>query len=331
MKQYIIPWQLAREKFIILAERDKKPLHNWKEETNHYSAAKAQKWVDAGFNYGVLYTSNLCVIDADRADLMPDVISELSESYIVRSGRASGTGRHIYLRISGEVPIEFAGKKSILIDKKTGEDVGDVRYPHSPFYNVAPYSTHPDGGQYLPIDPDADILTIKFDELDDILKSVDVKKPKDRTTHASINEYRNKQQSNTDGATSRGRYAGYGFTCFDFLTPLNPRVRGGEVEGVHPIHGSTTGSNLSISNDGSVWYCRRCGSGGGWLQALAVSYGIIGCSDAGRPFTKDELRQIDYVLRKLKPRVFAENFRAYRTQRVEQRKKIMMEIRKNDR
>ncbi|MCK9327548.1 MAG: YfjI family protein, partial [Bacteroidales bacterium] len=65
-----------------------------------------------------------------------------------------------------------------------------------------------------------------------------------------------------------------------FLMPDKPRRRSnGEDEGIHPVHGSETGSNLVISADNQKWYCRRHGTGGGPLEALAVAEGIIACED----------------------------------------------------
>lgn len=67
----------------------------------------------------------------------------------------------------------------------------------------------------------------------------------------------------------------------EFLMPDNPRRRSnGETEGAHPVHGSETGSNLVISADDRKWWCRRHGTGGGPLEALAVAEGIIACEDA---------------------------------------------------
>ncbi|MDI6615276.1 MAG: hypothetical protein QME27_01070 [Syntrophaceae bacterium] len=67
----------------------------------------------------------------------------------------------------------------------------------------------------------------------------------------------------------------------DFLRPENPVQHGDEIQGAHPVHGSETGMNLTVNLRENVWYCFRCGSGGGPLEAYAVSRGIISCSEAG--------------------------------------------------
>ena len=48
----------------------------------------------------------------------------------------------------------------------------------------------------------------------------------------------------------------------------------------HPIHGSTTGTNLRVNQQENIWYCFRDGSGGGVFEAWAVARGLIDCSNA---------------------------------------------------
>lgn len=70
----------------------------------------------------------------------------------------------------------------------------------------------------------------------------------------------------------------------------------------HPVHGSTTGKNLHFNTRDNVWYCHRCGAGGGPLELLAVVQGHIDCSEAGRgcidaeTFRKclNDLRELGY-------------------------------------
>src|SRR5208283_1789064 len=66
----------------------------------------------------------------------------------------------------------------------------------------------------------------------------------------------------------------------DFLMPVKEKRMGNHIQGAHPIHGSTTGNNLSIDTVNNVWHCFRCGSGGGAIEAAAVAARIIDCSEA---------------------------------------------------
>ena len=61
---------------------------------------------------------------------------------------------------------------------------------------------------------------------------------------------------------------------------------GGEIVGENPIHGHKNKknegkNNFSVNSQKNVWHCFSCGSGGGWVEWLAVREGIIRCEDAG--------------------------------------------------
>jgi hypothetical protein len=53
-----------------------------------------------------------------------------------------------------------------------------------------------------------------------------------------------------------------------------------EDHGSHPVHGSDTGTNVSINPAGQVWHCFRHSSGGGPLDFLAVCEGVLPCEQA---------------------------------------------------
>lgn len=72
--------------------------------------------------------------------------------------------------------------------------------------------------------------------------------------------------------------------------PGNPEVRSRdektgdpiEVQGVNPWHGSENGKNFTVNIVKNAWYCFHNGdeSGGGPIEAIAVSEGLIDCSEA---------------------------------------------------
>jgi len=55
---------------------------------------------------------------------------------------------------------------------------------------------------------------------------------------------------------------------------------GAELQGSHPVHGSTTGKNFRIDPAKNAWYCDRHNTGGGPALWLAVEEGLIDCRDA---------------------------------------------------
>lgn len=72
----------------------------------------------------------------------------------------------------------------------------------------------------------------------------------------------------------------YGLRIEEIMPPDNPKTIGnGEIQGSHPVHGSTSGTNYCINPSKNVWHCFRHGVGGGPLEALAVRERIIDCSE----------------------------------------------------
>lgn len=55
---------------------------------------------------------------------------------------------------------------------------------------------------------------------------------------------------------------------------------GNKFQGPHPIHGSSTGTNFVVDFESNEWVCFRHGTGGGPLQWIAVSTGVISCQES---------------------------------------------------
>lgn len=85
------------------------------------------------------------------------------------------------------------------------------------------------------------------------------------------------------GFSNKGTFTDeYNLKVTDWLMPDDAVQAGDTIKGSHPVHGSTTGNNLSINTRENTWYCFRCGAGGSGADAYAVSKGIIECCDAGK-------------------------------------------------
>jgi hypothetical protein len=84
----------------------------------------------------------------------------------------------------------------------------------------------------------------------------------------------------TERAASTQYPSTHCFPVEKFLMPTNATRNGHDIQGGHPVHGSTTGMNLTIDTQGNQWYCFRCQSGGGEMEAAAVAAGIIDCIEA---------------------------------------------------
>jgi hypothetical protein len=293
-----IPDQLRGERFILLGHNSKDPFPGirWSDPKQQHSAEEMENLLNVyypGCNYGVVYSTDLAVLDADNAARLKElnVLDKLLPTFTVQSGRTSSIGLHVYFR----VPDSPAAKKIYLVDKETGADLGDIRLPGGRFYNVGPGSIHPVSQRRYEVILDGPIRTIPWEELSAALAPVNWELKLEKVESTPI-DTANRTCSWGDE---------YNLSVLDFLMPDGARLHDGEYVGAHPIHGSTTGSNLTVRQDGSVWWCRRCGSGGGWIEALAVSEGIIDCSEAGkRGLTKEEWRQVHSVLKKIRPDVY---------------------------
>ncbi|WP_157200000.1 hypothetical protein [Methanogenium cariaci] len=133
---------------------------------------------------------------------------------------------------------------------------------------VGPGSRHPTGNLYT-VNNDMEPMTVPLEEVEAFIARYRAK-PK----AVSIPHFTSAGTSIADRLDLR---------VSDLLMPEEPpRNREHQIEGgVHPVHGSSTGSNLIIDPQANTWYCRRHGTGGGGpLEALAVADRIIECEES---------------------------------------------------
>ena len=263
-----IPEQLRGCRFILVKARDKPAIEKgWQTTANYaYDDPRLLAHIAAGGNYGVMPGGGVCILDADKTDRLMEmgVLDRLLDTFVVKTGRKDGYGSHFYLRCPDAPAAKF-----ILRDPETREDLGDLRGSGHKSFCVGPGSVHPSGGRYE-VANDAPLLEIPWAELKALV--VDPCTPPQREITVPRIPRTPRSITISDALDLR---------VTDFLMPLNPTVREtGEIEGVHPVHGSETGTNLTISADNQEWWCRRHETGGGPLEALAVAERIIDCADA---------------------------------------------------
>ncbi|MBN2734747.1 MAG: bifunctional DNA primase/polymerase [Methanomicrobiaceae archaeon] len=272
-----IPEQIRDCIFIKVKTGDKAAIEpGWQKDHNY--AANALELIEhlkAGGNYGVMPTGGVCILDADNAMTLMElgVLDSLSDTFFVRTG-GDGFRGHFYFRCPGFPD----NKKLILYHPETGEELGDIRPSGCRAYCVGPSSIHPSGKPY----EIGNGSTLKSFTYTDIRKNIlsKVKTSADKKEEA--------QQQVTERIPDHIRGSGsslvdrLGLTVTQFMMPLNPRPRENQIEGEHPVHGSDTGTNYIVDPMGNKWYCRRHGTGGGPLEALAVAEKIIDCSEAGK-------------------------------------------------
>lgn len=227
-----------------------------------------------GGNYGLFprRDSGIMVLDVDDEDgcRAAGLLGGLEgETFTVLTGGSRPEQRRFHVYVRSCPPL--TGTRSLLTGD--GSHVADLRAQtlgRATAYVVGANSLHPSGGRYLVV-CDKPIKDIDGNVFAALLEPLTRRKKK-KDQGASPTSHR----IATPGSITERLQ----LRCSDFMIPLNAKLRGDEVEGEHPIHGSTTGSNLTLSPD-NLWWCRRCQTGGGPLEALAVTERIIACHEAG--------------------------------------------------
>lgn len=279
-----IPEKLDFSGFRVIKIRPKSKLpheRNWQNTRNFSSTdSQIQDWLHhyhsfevgethyEGYgNYGVLCSSTAIVIDLDSQEILDALfpveprkegvkpLPTLPATYTVQSG--SKRGIHLYYRTSGARPVR------LLDPQDPDKNVGDIQSTGK--FVVGESSIHPSGRPYEVI-MDLPIATVEFDSL---LKIFSQYIKKEKTYEKPVT---------TKMASSMG---GINVPIERIMYPLHAEKRGDdEVQGEHPVHGSTGKRNLSVNIRKGTWYCHRCQSGGGPAEAIAVVHGLINCSDA---------------------------------------------------
>ncbi|PKL61803.1 MAG: hypothetical protein CVV31_09210 [Methanomicrobiales archaeon HGW-Methanomicrobiales-2] len=266
-----IPNTLAGCRFIKVRPKDKGAIEpGWQETANYaHDDPRLRQHLTAGGNYGVMPVGGVCILDADEAVRMQDLLPVFLSTFTVRTG-GEGPKFHIYFRCSG-----LDGQKIPFYDPETGDHLGEIYGSGCRAYVVGPGSIHPSGRTYE-IASDGPLKEIPIEDLDTMFFSK-VKCKRNRPAAPEVPATPRKIQQSGGTITDR-----LGLRCEEFLMPTGATRSGEEIVGGHPIHGSETGTNLAINFSKNAWTCRRCNSGGGPLEALAVAEGIIQCQDAGR-------------------------------------------------
>lgn len=277
-----IPDQLCRNdlRFILTARSEKKPIEKqWESEANYpYSHTTLSLHLKKGGGYGMYPApgSSLIIIDADNVSRLDArrALDGFPETFTVETGGSTSEcpKRHYYYQIDGD-PLE--GRRTFR-DPTTNEHLGEMFAQHpegGKGYVIGPGSLHPSGNVYRVL-CDAPIATLAWEQWTQFFESVHW----NRKQAHNISTPR-VQTSAENHSGSLGNALNLKVTNV-WPIPTTAQKSGDEVKFAHPVHGSTTGTNLGYNVQKDVWHCYRCGSGGDALLALAVDAGIINCEDA---------------------------------------------------
>jgi len=95
------------------------------------------------------------------------------------------------------------------------------------------------------------------------------------------------------------REEGKGIPILKVLESFGVRLprRGKQLQGPHPVHGSGTGMNFTVSPEKNAWYCFRHEAGGGPFTLIGILAGIISCEDV-KKLTQEQISAIAEEARK---------------------------------
>lgn len=255
-----IPIQLQGCTFILLKEQgtvDAK--HPKAGPDGHNVYVTADEAATYPWNLGIVCRQPLVVVDVDDMDLAFSlgIFQLLPTTFTVETG--SG-GRHYYYY---DDVSEVTTYHSLSSD---GKHYGEVRRGQQ-VYVVGPGSIHPNGKPYKVV---RDVPIAPF-SIDAFLEAT--------------------------GTTKKGKYvppvvgesstSDLGFNVLDVVSVPSNAVRTPRgIQFANPWHGSHTGKNFTVFEDGDAFYCHRCGVAGNAARALALMEGIT--HDCSHKLTKEE-------------------------------------------
>ena len=267
-------------RFILLRQGQKTPIEaGWqKDPSSQYTAGSPSllNHIAGGGNYGVVTgPGRLCVFDVDDPEWFKTngILERFRGTFTVSTGK----GVHFYFRS------DFTGKRILTDPEDQARQLGDIRGGPG-FQVVAPGSLHPSGRRYSVVNA-SPLIEISADELHTIADQVTPRKPQAMPDQGT-------RKRKTQG-TGRGTITDdLNLQVTDFLMPTKAIKQGDELIGTHPTHGSTSGNNLHVNTAKNSWHCFRCNSGGGPLEAFAVSEGIISCDEAQGRCLRDKWPEV---------------------------------------
>jgi hypothetical protein len=274
-----------RCKLIKLKWHSKNPDQDtWSLEDSFYPTdTKIIEHVASGNNYGIIPINNTIVIDCDSEKLYSVIPAKWKETLTTITGRSGVIGRHLFFDCS-DSPTE---KVSINDPDNPSVQLGDVRGSESKFYTVGAGSIHPDTERrYKYKNPGASLISISWKEIQTELFDKFKVKIKE-----SIPYKTNKISTNplTDKLNLR-------IERFAMPTGKIERRSNGDIQGSHPIHGSTTGMNFSINPLKNIWYCYRCSVGGDPISWISYAHCGVPENDCNN-LSDDQFKEVVEWLR----------------------------------
>ena len=245
--------EYPRIRAILIRAKEKIPAEqNWAAENNYPAdATVVLKHLAAGGNLGLTHPSGMsCAIDGDTAEIRKAALS-LGNTLEWNTG-SPGHFCELFL-IKNEPVGNIPLVNGAYIRGKGGQ-------------NLAPGSIHPNGRIYgsevLHLVPPVEITKTELMEAfgSYIVGTEKLDRRATETPHRPVSPN--------------------SLLLKDLVDLRGFRQHGIMFQGPHPLHGSTTGTNFVVDIEKNLWHCFRHGTGGGPLQWIAVSTGVIQCEES---------------------------------------------------
>lgn len=279
----MIPAQLQNPafRFIRVAAKSKRPIdQDWQETANYqFDSSDLLQHLQDGGNYGIICgPGEVRVLDCDELARLEElgVLAKFPQTFAVQS-RAGRVHRY-YL-------IPELKKKIVLFDPILKDEngqplhLGEIQGPGTQI--VAPGSIHSVTGEPYKVIDDSPIAALSLEEVKAAIEGLKTSRVTEQILHRTETSPKEDDQFRN-------------IRIDDIAYPKGETRRiGDEIQGTHPVHGSTTGKNFRIDLKKNTWYCDRCHSGGGPALWLAVESGILRCDQAASGALRgDDFRKV---------------------------------------
>ncbi len=167
---------------------------------------------------------------------------------------------------------------------------------------IAPPSIHPNGRAYSILDDREPIMALSWDDIRSLCERI---KPSHLEQKIPSSGIFREPQNRPYRALLKVRYN------LMMEMPINPRISGNEVRGGSPFHDSSTGNNVAVNPQKSVFYCFRHQRGYDAAGVDAIRRGLIECGD---PYDEEVFKRHVELLEKEYPEVRLREQAEYRKQ-----------------
>ena len=186
--------------------------------------------------------------------------------------------------------VEDVHPKKVILSMPDGRHLGEIQAEGQ--YVVGPGSIHPNGNRYFVENECCGIALTNYEDLVERFRRAGVIVSNIIGKSESLSSTEKSPLSEFDrvfGNPTGLKIDNMDFYITDVWDISNFIKVGSDYLGPSPVHGSTSGRNLSVNKDKNLWHCFRCNSGGGPIAALAVDMHLIDCCEAKPGKVRGEL------------------------------------------